>query len=245
MIMKRMNVYKSLLILLLAALIVFLGAGLPKTVAAWQERNDDVSYAAISPVELTLKEESFNIVKKLSIFSKGDGLVEVPEAMASKTVEEIRDIFTQTLDRYMQAGLIRDPGADAEGQIINCIPYLAIDEERAESYLCWYASLITPEAMWSLVLYIDDETGTVINVGYYDRINEQPHPETALLGFSEIYLQGLGGEFAGYDPADILADAEYYSASMISGYINWGDTLYGEIIITFWINESGFYTLIT
>lgn len=240
-----MNVFKSLPVLLLAALIIFLGAGLPGKVSAWQDRAGDISYAAISPVELTLKEESFNIVKKLSIFSKGDGLVEVPEAMASKTVEEIQDVFAQTLDRYIQSGLIRDPGADAEGQIINCIPYLAINEERSESYLCWYASLITPEAMWSLVLYIDDATGTVINVGYYDLINEQPNPETVLLGFSEMYLQGLGEEFAGYDPADILADAKYYSVSMISGYINWGDTLYGESIITFWINENGFYTLIT
>lgn len=240
--MRQTYYLRSILFFLLAAVLIAAGAFLPRLVARWQDSGNEAGYAPIDPVSLTFNEKP-SIREKISGFSGGE-MMEVPEDLASHTPEEIRDIFSQTLDKYIAAGLMQGPGKDGYGAEIYCTPYLAFSERTGESSLIWYASKITGEAMWSLILYIDDETGTVVSLDYYDLINKLPHQETLLEGFSGLYLEGLGEEFAEYDPQEILADAVYYNSPYVTSAINWGDALYGECFITFTVFDCGFNTYI-
>lgn len=238
--MKHKNILKSLFLLLLAGAIIAAGARLPAIAAAWQARDNEISYADISPVELSFEDDGIPIAAKISILSDPAEFLEIPSSLASRTPEEIQSIFTKTLDSYIQAGLVQQ--ADGETSV-TCQAYITFDSLRSRSVIFWDVRMSSWD--WSFSLYLDDETGTVCSVDYIDYINLRPDLQDVLVAFSGLYLAGLGEEFPAQDPARILEEAEYQGDSCISSTINWGDVYYGETRITFWVQDCGFFTALS
>lgn len=187
-------------LLLLAAVLLVVSLGfLPTLTGALQDGADKktVHYHTLHNVAPTVPEESFglNFLDKLQILQECEVSSIVP-AMASMTEQQLHAAIEAELQPYADAGVIRL----FEVQEFQAKPCVAISWQDAQEYfLFWTVSLVGAgsEDPCMLHLQVDDETGKLLAIAYYNPkpLAGQPAVEERrelLERFSQIWLDRTG-----------------------------------------------------
>lgn len=245
-----MSKFKSPLILLLSAALILFGAMLPKTVAAIQDDADitQVNYAPISEVHLEFDEDTVTIRQLLLTNVGAKTHVPVPDKFCTRTTSNVLSITQETIDAYMEAGLI--PFAiDADECVTDCKAFLSYDAYLEESAVIWTVVLCAQEwSDWNLGMTIDDQSGRILAIDFL-RFDADLYPapvDDLQEAFCKLYLEGLGSEFSEFD-------AEYRhkhtqaktDMSEIQTHIQWWDPNYGDVTLTVFLHTGGFHTYVT
>lgn len=244
--MKRLKLFITLA---LTAGVLVCAALLPRWVASVQDRRamTDPGQRQIRSVSLDIQEQ-IPMMGKLSLIRHHDSAIRLTRWDAAMTEEEAKDAFGAALLAYVQAGLI--PPFPREEY--KCIPYLFQDPAEPMHYaIFWYcyheSKLPTSDYIH---LYLDDETGCVVSVEYYNYDHnayspDQINPMLDLL--CQTYFDGLGIPDYSSHQAELLSRpySEYEgvdSSVQIRPYV-FDDGEYGRIRIEFILFEGGFYTM--
>lgn len=233
-------------LLLLSAAVLLFGARLPQNVAAVQDHVDinQVHYAPISEVHLEFDEDTPTI-KQLVLAKLGQKTTNTPVSskFCARTAENILSIAQETIDAYVDAGLIPFD-IDAGQTMTDCGAYLSYSYRTGISCVLWDVVLCAPEwSDWNLTMTVDDQSGRVLDINftyYQEDIYSRPVDDYQNT-FCELFLAGLGPEFAEYDAAyrkqNTLSDM---SMEDVQTYIHWWDAGYGDVRLVLDLHPSGF-----
>lgn len=251
---------KSLLILLLAVVLVILGAMLPQIVGNMVDNSDlnQIEFANVSDVQLEFVESGISMREVMGIICRNTHSVEIPADMAGHTASEIQLLASQAITHYQDAGLILHE-VDVYSQMLGCQPYLLYEQSSSrKSNIFWTLSLAPSDGSWEMELVIDDKTGRVCSINYDYNVDpdyiDRDYVNTAepiyedleatLLTFSELFLSGLGDEFSEFDAGQIEEGTSIsIDENFISSSISWQDTIQGDCHIVFYVLDTRFYTL--
>lgn len=236
---------KAVLALLLALVIIILGAMLPQLVGRRQDRAQEelVLFRPMSAVELefaTYSNKSHSEV--LALLCQSRDSVAIPQELASQKREKVVEIALDYVDKYAQAGiLLSDLSAD---EVLSCQAWLHYGPNN-QNNIYWQIQYGDKAGKHLLTMTVDDLTGTVCSVEYADteETYAPDNMEPAFRGFVRLYLAGLGEDFFVYPVEDIYERAKTPDdRSYIAAEFYWEDPAYGTNRITFFVNQNGFYT---
>ncbi len=251
---------RSFLGLLLAAVVILVGASLPDRVGSWQDKNDNglVSYAKASDVHLQLAGEGeLSIRHKLSLLAHYSSSMEIPESLAKLSSTEVSTVLEETIGMYQELGLISRDFPVISKTDLTCTPFLVYwDDAKTRSNIFWIVEYYYTGNI-AVTMILDDQTETVCTVYYSDEnlgaqwtadteAEQSRRMEEMRSGMEYLctaFLDGLGPEFDNYDVKTILAsgntvwtDTLYYTTS-----VSWSDILFGQVYLDFSLYPSGFY----
>lgn len=194
--MKRWRV--PLVMLLTAVMLVSLGF-LPALAGVLLDsglENEISSFCvhSIAPY-ISNKDSGLRFTKKLAIMYESEISSIVP-ALASMTEQQVRIAAEEGIQPYVDAGMIRIRG----NMEFHASPHIAISWQDSQQYfLFWSVSLTDTDSngKYSLTLTLDDETGAVLNINYYDqdRLPGDSHwDKSGMLPdrFAQIWLEQAG-----------------------------------------------------
>jgi len=250
---------RSILILVLSVCILVLGALLPMLAGIRQDAANDnhVLFAPIKDVRLEFVQDAMTVSQTVALLGGSRQSVEIPQSLTSLGEAKAKAIAHSAVERYQQAGVFFQDAAQMD-RCLSCHPLLiygggvsesaygaAPDSGATQSNIYWAVTYGDAAGAFLFYLYIDDQTGTICSVDYADSRHKyrQEDMPSILSGFCSLYLSDLGEEFYGYDAADILSqtksppDGSYLAADLIRS-----DATGAAYKITFFVNESGFYT---
>lgn len=245
--------WKTLLAMVLALLIIILGALLPSLVGKLQDRYDNgrISHAQISEIHLEFDNSGMTLREKLALLSGLTSTMQVSTDMTSHTSAEIWQIAMETAEIYRQAGLI--PSNLSAADVSYCVPMMAYWAQyegaaQIHSNIFWELSIADGAGGDNaLTMVIDDRTGVVCTLSYQ---NVTAHREEtlrlskALETLCSLALDELGEEFTEFDPKALVSAAGITenTSSYAAADISWEDPTYGEVRLAFVVSEVGFYT---
>lgn len=242
--MKQM---KYPLILIVAVLLLILGALLPKLTGWIQDsgESEDVRYATIGELQLKLYSGDMTILEKIAVAAKTEDSYAVPVSMATMTASEAMEKVEDALVLYQEYGMLRTE-VDLQSQLDNITPTLVYTTgDDARSFVCWGVHITGDD--WSMYLVLDDETGTLISIDYTvsskSGIYDWASMDALISSFYEIYTSGLGEEFITShlwqrNPAFVWEEQTLYCP------IQWEDDQLGEITLILRVTPYGFNTTI-
>lgn len=244
--MRKIKLYISLL---LTAAVLICGAILPQWVASLQDTRalGSAGQRQMRSVSLDIQEQ-IPMMGKLALLRHHDSAIRISPYDASMTEEEAKDAFDAALLTYIQAGLI--PSFPREEYV--CIPYLFQDPESLEHYAifwyCYHESKLP--ASDYIHLYLDDETGCVMNIEYYNAEHKAytgDEIDTRLDTLCRIYFESLAIEDYAGRQTDLLSrpykDYEGFDGStQIRAYV-FDDGDFGPTRVEFVLFSGGFYTM--
>lgn len=245
--------WKTLLTLLLCAVLLVLGAFLPELVGYFLDREGSQvpSYAQIEQVHLEFEEEPISLREKMALLDGQAQTMQVSTDMPRYTAAEIWQIAMKTASNYHQAGMV--PQALEAADITYCIPIMYYWQEpepagRIRSNIFWELSFADGGLGGNLLtMVIDDRTGTVCTLNYQ---NVNAHREgtlsKSLHTLCNLALEELGEEFAEFDATALASEAQATdaAASYAAVDLTWEDALRGEIRLAFVVSNAGFYTYV-
>lgn len=235
--------------LLLCAAALFVGARLPKSVAAVQDHVEinQVYYAPISEVHLQF-DDSLTIKEKLAVKANANTNVPVPAKLCSRTQDNILTLAQEALEEYVETGLLPFD-VDVRSQMSDCGAFLAYDYYAESSFIFW--DLVLSDSEWSdwvIFLTLDDETGTIITIQFGfnpDPIYALPLDEK-LETFCTLYKENLGTEFSEFDETYYKKNTESTSDGRdMFVWLRWWDTDYGDMAVQLTLHEYGFSAFVT
>lgn len=240
---------KISLMIFLSALVLVLGAMLPRIVSWIVDAvgSNQVTYSQISAVSLEFDESGIPLQEKLPLLASAEW-VQVSTSMASHTTQEIQDIAAAAIERYSEAGLL--PSAVDISYSASIYPYLAYasydPSSEMRSNLFWDVSITPRDSGPYMHMVLDDQTGAVCTLEYQSGGKESAFPlveqQDKLSIFCDLYLEGLGEEFAECTPEFIpRAQDEAYTGAKLA----FTDSGYGDYRIALIVYEHGFYAYIT
>lgn len=244
--MEKIKFYATILFTLA---VLICTAMLPRWVAEAQDRQamERAGQRQMQSVTLDIQEQ-IPMMGKLSLVRHYDSAISISPWEASMTEEEAKDAFAAALLTYVQAGLI--PSFPREEYV--CIPYLFQDPESPQHYaifwFCYHESKLPANDY--IHLYLDDATGCVTDIEYYNAENkaytaDQIGPRLDLL--CRTYFEALGITDYAAHRAELLSRpySEYEGVDesvQIRAYV-FDDGEYGEVRVEFILFEGGFYTM--
>lgn len=232
---------KTLLILLFSLVLLAALAALPRAVAAVQDlRAIGKSHTGqVAPVQLEIREDS-SAMAALALMGRMNGVIEVPDEVASMTREEVKEAALTQLQPYMDAGLI--DLYDVFHTEIRCLLGQASSNSELNS-IFWTVTVIRDdEGLLVIDTAIDDKTGRLLRINVTD--NFAPYvndPEAILMPYADIYFTGLGIDDYGDFATDDLAE-QYVGDNAFGIRYRFGDALYGEVNVDLYTYSYGFYT---
>lgn len=161
--MKKWSFLKPLILLLLTAAVIAAGARLPAIAGDWMSRDDTVSYADITPVELEFGDRAaLSPLKKMYLVGQFDG-INVSERDTRMTSAQALEAAETVLAPYIDAGLVNWTG----GNVDICQPKLLFDNGTGWYGYFWIISKTGEELQANtLSLILDDETGRLVRISY-------------------------------------------------------------------------------
>lgn len=243
-----MHKIRITILLLMMALLLTAGAVLPGIVAAVQddEKAGEVGYSPIQSIELKLTEEreTLPMLGKLSLLN--EGLYSISEDEASMTQEDVREAVERELAPYYEWEMIpynwKDPTFIAT-------PYLAYGAENDAMYCIFWevAVYCDAENPFSLNLYVDDDTGKILWLHFDSGSSLEIYDQQSYLElFHQIYFDSLGmtesAQF--WEENELVEDISQNSGAISAVRYTFGDMIYGEINIEFYVYSQGFYILL-
>lgn len=239
-----MRTLKGSLAAVAAVLVVLLGAWLPRLVARRQDSANEnrVLFAPVEEVELVFAQSEMRRGETLAILSQGGDMVQIPEELAALDREQVERELAAAAQEYVEDGLLPAQAIDLSLQ--ECQTVLAYGRE-GRSNVFWILHYADPEGKRNLTLTVDDRSGAVCAVDYADQELElsRTQMEPVFEAFVRLYLQGLGEEFFGYPPEELLSRAKSAEdGSYIATELFWEQPGYGGNTVTLFVNRNGFYT---
>lgn len=235
---------RSVLVFLLSAGLIVLGAMLPRLVGDRQDAANDnrVDFAPVNEVQLEFTENEMTMWEKLVLSGYIIDSVVIPEQLAVLTQDKVMEIARQTMEQYRQNGLIPEDMGEIRPNI-SCQPMLLYGSSE-QSNVFWDVVLYLDGVQWTLHLIVDDQTGRVCRIEYTNYAEESVYDdmETSLFRFCELYLAGLGEEFFDFEPQDLVENARKPAdGSYIAAEITWEAADSGSYRITLFLRQNGFY----
>ena len=193
-----MRKLKNALILLLTAVLIALGAALPKITAAivdW-EKADQSGSREMTPIALDVNGEvrSLSAVEKIDLLRKGQ-MIAITEKEASMTEAEVNAAVETAMREYEDAGIF----SWFDYEAWNVQPMLCIDPNAPENYaIFWSVTIVNKmEPYQTLGVDIDDETGKIYSIRYDSYGEYSPdgvwERNMAIMdAFVHVYLTQLG-----------------------------------------------------
>lgn len=247
--------WKTMIALLIFAVILVLGAFLPGAVGYFLDRDGSQvpTCVQMEQIHLEFEEESMTLRQKLALLNSSAQTMQVSLDMTRYTAAEIWQIAMKTAQRYYEAGMV--PQELRAADITYCLPIMYYWQEqgaegRIQSNIFWELSFGGDSLGGdSLVLVIDDRTGTVCTLNYQNvnaRRAENLTLGKALENLCRMSLEELGEEFSEFDAKALASEGigSNASASYAAVDLAWEDTLRGELRLAFVVSDSGFYTYI-
>lgn len=192
-----MRKWKIPLLLLLTAALIVAGAYLPKVIGDFLERasSEGVGYGEIQSVELELRERNtLSMLEKVYLAQHSEAIA-VSESDTAMTTEQAISAAEAALEPYRDAGLLR--GWEGE-YTVTARPVLSLDAVSGlyGYFWCVYLTFGGKEPYSQLNLMIDDETGKIIDIYFWNQEQIFPYEKQSyyLEAFIQIYMSELGLE---------------------------------------------------
>ena len=213
----------------------------PKIIAIIQDREilSQAHLEEMQSVQLDIQ-ENLPALGKLALMKnvhKGN-CIEISLEDASMSKEKVQSTVTKALQPYYDAGLISLFEEDA----CEYRPLLIWDAENSLSGLVWEWSLAsTKKKFHDVRVLLDDETGEILLIQYTENnVFEDSVQEDVLSIFCEIYFAGLQiMDYAGFVTDDL--EHQYIGDSVQGVRYRFGDVVYGEVNVDFFVYRNGFY----
>ena len=171
---------------------ITLGAFLPGLTAAVVDRQQDIGYADIAPIELELQEkDSLTMLEKVYLSRSSSDALDISSTSMQMTEDMVKDAVRTGLEPYREADLLR---GWTEDTLFQCRPILMIDEATGLYGQAWVVFLsrgVTHTAQLNLL--VDDETGRLLDIysWSFDWLYASRDMSECLETFMALYLQGL------------------------------------------------------
>jgi len=236
---------KSLLILLCALLILVLGGILPRLVSRQLDAGyeNQVQFAPVEGVNLEFVQISGRTVEQtLAILGGARSAVDIPMELANLPREKAEQIALTAAEKYREAGILLGDAPAAKIPFCQTALYYGPDNQ---SNIFWKIHCSDKEGTFVFSVILDDRTGTVCAVEYThtQKTYVQEDLERVLGGFAQLYLDGMGEAFFDVDAKTLLGKAHSPAdGSYLAAEFSWDGGGYGTCRMTFFVNESGFYT---
>lgn len=245
--------FRPAMILLLSALLIVLGAFLPAIVGNRQDAAAEgkILFATINDVELQFSESDVTLREIISILCTAPESVEIPVDLTSLKRDRAESIALDMARRLQEACVafrsIDTSGREIEAEFVVQFSQPVLSSSNLVdglSNIFWSVEVSSKDVSQYLTLIIDDRTGTVCSLNYYDgNMNYvKTQMQSILYSFSYVYLEELGEEYFDYSSNDIQAEAQSpLDNSYLASSIRWWAKDY-EYRTTFFVNTNGFYT---
>ena len=238
-------------ILAFFALLAFLllGGALPNLAAAWQDSaGEKPGFAPIGEISLEVGDKnSENVHGKLALLGGAQQSMEIPPSLAATSEANLETRVRNIISSYQKEGLLPGLSQPLTSAQFRNQPYLVRwSDSDTEGTIFWNVNVnLDPTYSRSLYLILDDESGRVCLMEYYDGSYTESAVNYAttyqLENLCKLYLQGLGSEFEQYDPASLVKNAYYAGeGGSLTTTLNWGDILYGEVTLQFEVSPAFF-----
>lgn len=235
-----MRKLKTPILLLLTAVLLAVGAALPKIVAAVQDHNTigEATFDTVESIRLNIRQDAPGLAK-LAMLYKLDDVIEMSENSASMTREEVEKAAYAALEPYINAGIMHE----FEKWNIEARPLLGQVPGQPELMSVFWSVDITgdPDVFYYVGVTIDDETGQLININCTSNyVIEESIREDVLGTFCDIFFTELGiAEYADFATNDL--EGQYIGDNAVGIRYRFGDAVYGEINVDFFVHEYGFH----
>lgn len=228
----------TMLTVLLAVAAVVLGAFLPQLVGAIDDLigRGSLHYAEISEVHLNIREEDevLTVFDKLTLWYYSEhGKIEsvpVPDKLRDWTNEEMAENLLTQLQPYYDFGLITQ-----DITILNQSLHAALvsaDGRPELSDVIW-TYISGDYENTSLHVYMDNDTGKILSIQWWDGYNPITDKRRVLDRFGEIYLSAL--ELPEEISVEVMTTPENQHDVMVARYLltnkNTGDFLKLELAV--------------
>lgn len=240
-----MRRYKWMVCVLLAAAAILGCAFLPVLTAAVQDgiTMEKVSYLDMDPVKLEFHDPESE-ANRLSVLGKlalcvNPAQVEVSENETRMTYDEAFSCVQEAMRPYIDAGMLPEEYLNSR---ISVTPMLTYDRNNGGNYaIIWNVILSQKKAAYEPYYYLgislDDETGKLLQImfSYGEPMYDSEALEKLMDTFTAIYFSQL--ELV---PTEAIAIATPASDDAVGLLYTFGDTEYGQIDITFYMNTQEF-----
>lgn len=235
-----MKTWNILLILLLTLGMLAAGAFLPQIVAAVQDSRPQEGHAPVQGVELELRVDYLSVMDRIAILSNTNA-VEIPEEMASRSLDEILDLAAEIVAQYQNAGLITAPDIDVHSQLMGYSVWLSVFQgDTTVSSIHWNLQILFDEEEAPLLMSINDETGALLRITYDYSKESYFDPDISMEVLSTLYLAGLGEDFSEYSPAGLEVYTDNGKIIGQNWAAFWEDEVYGSYGVSFDTRQYGF-----
>lgn len=235
-----MGKLKTGLILLLTLALLTAGACLPRIAAAVQDGRTMGAPATqqVRSVQLEIRTDP-PALEKLAMFSKQDGVIEIPEGSAALSTAEAEELAYQALELYIEAGLIKP----FETYTYDIRPLLAqVPDDPELTGVYWNVSIAEEmEGYCMATLAIDDETGKVLLIHFFSGDeNEKEDRKEMLALLGALYFESLGiTNYVDFAVDDL--EMAYIGENSVGQRYRFGDVVYGEVNLDLYVCANGFY----
>lgn len=233
--------------LFLAAVVILLGAILPRTVSWIVDAlgTNQVRYTQISAVSLEFDETDTSLKEKLPLLASGER-VQVSPSVTVHSTQEIQETAGQIIEQYYQAGLLSSSlSASADATVSPFLVYASYDPAyEMRSNIFWEVTISPKNGEHYLHMILDDQTGTLCTLDYETPglTSSTLERKQKLSTFAALYLEGLGEEFKDVEPIVTTEHTDNYFST--GADIIWSDAAYGKVRVTLLIYEYGMYIYI-
>lgn len=249
-----MRKLRTLLILLLAMFLIAAGAYLPRIAAAVQD-GQTLGHTATEPMQSLVLELGGEtqapgyMMRKLAL-EQNMMTIPISAGEASMTQEDVFAAAEKGMEGYIEAGMFEW----FEYNFRNAEPYLGIDaDDKSNFTVFWSVTLdYQGDPYQYLFLHIDDETGKILYINYVTYADDQfkyYYPDNQQLMMEDF----VSTYFSQLDLTD-LADYAYLNGTgtekvttaddVTAVRYSFGDLVYGEVSVDFYITPVGFYTVL-
>jgi len=245
--------WNKTIVLVLSAALIILGGLLPAIVGNRQDAavENEIRFSPINTIQLQFTESDISLREIVSILCTDPETVEIPGDLTNLKLDRAQTLAMNMAQRLQENGIgfwshpLDGPQEKMEYFVDFCQPVLSTSGlVDGLSNIFWTVEVVSTDRMEILSLVIDDRTGTICSMNYFDETVEysKSHMQSILYTFSYLYLEELGEEYFDYNCNDILADAQSpLDNSYLASSIRWWAEDY-EYRTTFFVNNNSFYT---
>lgn len=168
---------------LLTVVITFTGYFMPSIVCGIQDSRNYAEVEGFPSVDVSLSfSHDMSLPEKLEIFSSGISYTVNTASTDGDGYDKVVSELKRLMESFASYGYDIFYGGDME--LVQLSPYIAVfNDEHETTMRIWICELHQYDGIGNVTIYLDDETGCVLGMGYY---SEKEYPEW--LGGSGAYI---------------------------------------------------------
>lgn len=239
-----MGKVKTVLAVLLTALLLIGGSLLPSAAAHFQDKSitNTVQYENIEALQLKLEEEALSMTyqEKMFLMMRGAG-VEVTDEKTNLKEEMVMEAAYAALMPYMDLFF----GGSFDNDYIEYYPVMVYDEGDPSRYAYYWHVVMSLDMSMndSISVILDDETGKLLALEMIDPelMIEEKYLQKLQYNLASVYFADLGIEPVAEWPVEVEAYDDTGSALAATGYVFIDEVHGAEINAQIGVRPDGFY----